>query len=67
MKLEIGDAVTLIVHGAGYVTEEEAEVTKISENGDVFLNDDDSNPYVDGKRKGSFGFWFEIKELKVRS
>ena len=63
MKIEEGDTVTLIVHGAGYVTEEEAEVTRIDDNGDIYINDG-PDPYVNGIRRGVFGFWFEIKEFK---
>lgn len=64
MKFKKGQKVRLLVHGAGVTSEEEAVVTCVSGHS-FWLNHDEPNKDAafsldTGKRKGVFGFSFEV-------
>ena len=59
-----GMKVKHLLHGAGYITEEEYTVYEVDENGGVWLDCGEGNdpigPFVNRKMPGVFGFWAEI-------
>lgn len=67
MKLVEGMRVIVRIHGAGTTSEEEHTIGKVEGN-KVWLESDedmtDESAYVNGRKTGIFGFWFELLPMK---